>query len=169
MTSSDSPESHDHSVRKPTGGGRSRAWLWFAAAAIALIIIVLARDRSVSQSQPEGPAIEWSRDFAAALTAAKQQNKPILLAFDADWCVYCDRMKRTTYLDPGVRAIVAKFIPVTIDFDGRPDLVRRYGIEGPPSYVVLDGSSSEVATFVGYHTASQFIQALDSALQKIQS
>ena len=169
MINSESTESREPSGQSPAGRGRFSVGRWFAVAAVVVIILILVKDRLDSRSRPSGSPVEWSNDYTAALTAAKEQSKPVLLAFHADWCPPCNQMKSTTYHDSEVISTVAKFIPVMIDVDRQKELTDRFGVEGYPTYIVTDQSGGVIETFAGYYTSSEFIQTLNAALAKVRT
>ena len=62
-----------------------------------------------------------------------------VLAFTADWCQACQQDK------PKLADLRARGIEVVeIDYDARPDLVRKYRVRRLPTYIVLqDGEEVE--------------------------
>lgn len=84
------------------------------------------------------PAIDWRPWTADAFARARAERKPVLLSITAAWCACCDEMDRTSYADPGVAALVnARFVPVRVDADRRPDIGDRYGLGGWPTTAFL--------------------------------
>lgn len=99
----------------------------------------------------------------AALDAALQQGKPVMLDFYADWCVECKRMERTTFVDPGVMQALAPFALLKADVtannaDDRA-LMKRFGIIGPPATLFFDASGAERKDLrlIGYVGAADFV------------
>src|SRR5438477_2204306 len=71
--------------------------------------------------------IRWHEWGEAALAAAQQQNKPVLLDIGAVWCHWCHVMDRESYENPEVAQIINEhFIAVKVDRDERPDVDSRY-------------------------------------------
>jgi protein disulfide-isomerase len=105
----------------------------------------------------------WQTDYAAAKSAATQQNKYILLDFTgSDWCPYCIKMDKEVFAKPAFSTFAdQKLVLVKLDFPRRAnqsvaeksqnqELAKKYGIEGFPTYVLLDPSGKEVRRQVGY-------------------
>jgi thioredoxin-related protein len=53
----------------------------------------------------------------------------------------------------------AGYVGVKLDADLEKDLVRRYGVAGYPTVVVLDSSGKEIKRF-GYLSSKEMLQAL---------
>src|SRR5262245_28817817 len=95
--------------------------------------------------------IEWLPWGTDAFARAAREGKPILLSLTAAWCRACHEMDRTTYADPAVADLVnARFVPVRVDTDRRPDINERYNLGGWPTTAFLtpDGRLITGATFV---------------------
>ena len=161
----DTNNSNPSSTPSPRPHRPSR-WPLFFIVVVAAIIAFTYFNRS-EITEPDTPAIEWIHDYSAGFDLARKENKPVLLAFHADWCPSCNQMKRTTYHDPEVIKTVAKFIPVMVDTDRQKDLADRYGIQGIPAYVVTDKSGAVVHRFAGPSPSAEFIKLLDAGLEKI--
>ena len=89
------------------------------------------------------------------------------LDFEADWCLPCREMDRTTFRDPAVVRAAEPFVPfkvdVTLGDEAANAVMERFGVSGVPTYVALRGDGSEAARLVGYVPAEQMRQALESA------
>jgi len=73
--------------------------------------------------------IQWHEWSEEAFSAAKRENKPMLLDIGAVWCHWCHVMDRESYDDPEVAKIVNEnFIAVKVDRDERPDIDSRYQV-----------------------------------------
>ena len=85
-------------------------------------------------------AIPWRDWNESAFEAAKAEDKPVLLTLGATWCHWCHVMDETSYADERVIELVkARFIPVRVDVDQRPDISLRYNQGGFPSVAFLTG------------------------------
>ncbi|MFY9744070.1 MAG: thioredoxin domain-containing protein [Candidatus Sulfotelmatobacter sp.] len=87
----------------------------------------LARASSAYLRSAMHQPIHWHEWGEEAFSAAKRENKPMLLDIGAVWCHWCHVMDRESYDDPEVAAIVNEhFIAVKVDRDERPDIDTRY-------------------------------------------
>lgn len=77
-----------------------------------------------------------------------------LIEFYTTWCMYCrnQRIELEEFKDSDM------WIGI-VDGDESPNLVRKYGIQGYPTFILLkDGN--KIAEFVGFHQKSQLLDKL---------
>jgi len=107
--------------------------------------------------------LTWQTDFAAASKQAAQEHKYILLDFTgSDWCPWCIKMDKEVFDGSQFSDFAAKnLVLVKVDFPRKAaqspneksqnaELAKKYGIEGFPTYVLLDSNGKEVRRQVGY-------------------
>jgi thiol:disulfide interchange protein len=147
----------------------SSPWRWLVIIAIVAIAVVLFTKRANKEDYSNMPGIAWNNDYNAAMALASQQGKPVLLAFHANWCGYCTKMKETTYHAPEVIKAVQNFIPVMIDTDQQGAIAQKYGVEPIPAYIIAKPDGTVIDRFLGYQDAVDFVDKLNSGLQKYSS
>ncbi len=104
----------------------------------------------------ESPDIRWL-DHDAALSAAAEQRKPVMIHFTADWCKWCKKMKAETYTDPAVSALLAAdFVTAMVDADASPQLKARYGVQGLPTIWFLTADGEGITYVPGFVPAETF-------------
>jgi len=89
----------------------------------------------------------WLVDFEKAKLTAKTESKDILMDFTgSDWCGWCIKKKQT-------EAVKKQ----------NEDLQKRYGVEGYPTFVLVDGEGKELGRHVGYLKGgpSAFVQKIE--------
>ncbi|GMQ92190.1 MAG: protein-disulfide reductase DsbD [Gammaproteobacteria bacterium] len=98
---------------------------------------------------------------------ARQAGKPVLVDYYASWCTDCIRMERTTFRDPAVQDMMAKFVNIKIDIS-KPSKVTdalksRLNVYGPPATILFDskGKERKDLNFYGYRSAKDFIAILE--------
>jgi protein disulfide-isomerase len=107
--------------------------------------------------------LSWQTDFAQASQQAAQEHKYILLDFTgSDWCPWCIKMDKEVFNQSQFSDFALKnLVLVKLDFPRKAaqtpalksqnaELAKKYGIEGFPTYVLLDPSGKEVRRQVGY-------------------
>lgn len=129
-----------------------RTWSWIVVALAAVLAAPAARVGAQAPSATSFyPASDAAKDVDAALAAARQDGKYVLLDFGADWCPDC-RVLGGLFEDASVAPIVAaNFHVVRIDVgrrDKNGDLASRYGATSGdwiPALVVLDSDRKSIA------------------------
>lgn len=82
--------------------------------------------------------IQWLDWGDKGFTRAQAEDKLILLDLTALWCHACHVMEETTYSNPEVIGLVnARFVPIRVETDRRPDIEARYRRGGWPTTSVL--------------------------------
>jgi thioredoxin:protein disulfide reductase len=106
-------------------------------------------------------------EFDAAVETARAQDKPILVDFTAEWCVTCKEIDRTVFADPTVQARLRDVAFIRADVtdynEASRDLMRRFGVVGPPTILFLDpktGQELAPARTIGTIDADGFLQKL---------
>ena len=90
-------------------------------------------------------------------------NKMILVDFETDWCVWCDRLDSDTYTDPRVIDFAKNnLISKKIDAEksNGPDQKKKYRVRGYPTILLLDGEGNEIDRIVGYRPPDEFLKEL---------
>ncbi len=123
----------------------------FGAFAIAMAIVAFVRLSTPVERVP------WRNDFDAAQTEARSSGKPMMAYFTAEWCPPCHELKTTTWADAGVEQALAAYVPVRVDVDVNTNVAMRYGIEGMPTYAVLDADGNVLKATAGYLAPDQFL------------
>ncbi|MBA3612797.1 MAG: thioredoxin domain-containing protein [Nitrospirales bacterium] len=117
--------------------GGSRLWMLAGLSAWLLVSSVHAEIRPHEESV-DHPIIQWHEWGNEAFGRAQAEDKLIILDLTAVWCHACHVMDQTTYANPRIAQLLnAKFIPVRVDTDQRPDLDARYRAGGWPTINVL--------------------------------
>jgi thiol:disulfide interchange protein DsbD len=89
-----------------------------------------------------------------------------MLDFYADWCVSCKEMERYTFADPVIQAKLKAAIllqaDVTANSPEDKDLLKKFGLYGPPGILFFDAQGHEMSDFrvVGIQDSAQFLNTL---------
>lgn len=120
-----------------------------------------------------------SADFDAAVKAAKNDGKKIVLEFSGlDWCPPCQMLHKfvtgtkefAKYADKKIHFVRADFdrlgSPKNAEFASRHKaLAEQFSIRGFPTIIVLDSNGKVLDEIVGFQTSSpkELIERIDKA------
>ena len=122
-------------------------------------------DESAAQPSSAGQASELSQNpaLSAALNQARSENKMVLLDFTgSDWCVWCKKFdKDVLSTDKFTSYANSKLVLVTLDFPSHKEqdaalkkanqeIRKRFGVNGVPTFVLVDSAGRELGRQVGY-------------------
>ncbi|MFO0934508.1 MAG: thioredoxin family protein [Planctomycetota bacterium] len=146
-----------------------------------------AEDKDFDKAHPADPArkpAEKPLRFRFALTLddakalAAKEGKPLLVDFEADWCVWCKRLDYHTYPDAGVVKALERFTCVKINNELDPKkscnglgwrgipAVGVFGADGKPVVFKMpgrDGHDGPVVDHIpGFQMPQDFVATLDA-------
>ncbi|HUT29799.1 MAG TPA: DUF255 domain-containing protein [Sedimentisphaerales bacterium] len=141
----------------------TRGLLLISLVFLAFVTVVLLTQRK--------DTIDWVEDYETGLKLAREQNKPVLLAFYKKFTRFTTDTFENTYTDPGVIGYIeTNLVPILIDVDKHPEIAERYGVGYYPShYVKYPDSSDKFGPMVGYDPPERFLKKLKRLMEKLQS
>ena len=107
------------------------------------LLVTLAIAVAQAAPLPYDEAADARADLERALTAAKSEQKPVLVIFGANWCPDCRALDRALTSGKNAELVSREFKVVKVDvgqFDRNLDIAARYGNpikKGIPAAVVL--------------------------------
>ena len=108
-----------------------------------------------------GNEIPWSTDIESSLQQAASTGQPVLLEFTADWCMYCKRMEKTTFVDPRVVNFVNQnYVAVRVDADEHKQLIADLDIKGLPAILVVSPTLQIIERIPGFQTPEALLTKL---------
>ena len=105
-------------------------------------------------------------DLTQRLALAKQQGKPVMLDFYADWCVACKEFEKYTFNTPLIRQHLSNFVLLQIDVTANtPEhiaLMKKLNVLGLPTIDFWNAQGEQLSTarITGFMDAPQFDQHL---------
>jgi thiol:disulfide interchange protein len=112
--------------------------------------------------------LDWEKSWDSAFSRAKNEGKPVLVSFEAEWCVWCKKLESTTYRDSAVMSLISdSLVAVTLDVDaeGR-ELSDTHGVESLPTVLVFSPEGEEKGRINGYLPPGRFVDAMNEILQE---
>ena len=141
-------ESHSSSVRD------SACWPW-----VFLPVV------------PENRA-KYSLYDPGVLYRARQEGKPVLLEFFADWCIPCLELEEHTFSNEGVINSTWSFVRVRVDMSDYESseserLREKFGVTGVPEMLFLDARGNELTDerIIGFVGPEDFLRRMERALK----
>jgi thiol:disulfide interchange protein DsbD len=105
-------------------------------------------------------------ELDARLLKAKQEQKPVLLDFYADWCISCKEMEVNTFINSEVSKELQQLVllqaDVTANSPENQALLKRFGLYGPPGILIFNQNSEEQKEqrVIGYMPPQRFAERL---------
>ena len=128
------------------------------SASVALALVLLG-------GHPQ-PSIRWEHRFDEAMKKARAAKKPIMIDFWADWCSWCHRLDRTTYVDPMVVKLSEAFITVKVDTEGgkkNQEIALRYNVATLPTITFITPGGQQILALKGFQGPGQFPRTMETA------
>jgi thioredoxin-related protein len=127
-------------------------------------------------------AVNWAQQRPAATTqspplftqtsiekgwqAATDRQQPMLVMFTSDNCLYCKKMLAETYGHPGIQQMLANNTQTVLAHAGDYQaLVKKLGVRGYPSSVLVAPNGEVLEFMQGYVPAKDFAQRISPILQ----
>jgi protein disulfide-isomerase len=141
---------------------------------LALVALLVAPAASPG---PYDPRADARREIARMLECARDEGKPLLLMFGANWCPWCRDLDRLLTRDPRLAKVVDEgFLRFNVgQYDRNQDLLAAYGIHdledtGIPRLVVLrpDGTVRAVKDADDFVSGSRYVKRRIQAFLEAQ-
>ncbi|MCW9712479.1 thioredoxin family protein [Aliifodinibius salicampi] len=124
----------------------------------------------------EGEESQWSSNYEASLTKAREENKPLFIDFTGYTCTNCRAMETNVFPLSSIQKRFAKMEQVRLYTDdgseGPKNQRFQFEITGTvalPTYVIIDPQTEEIiAQLVGYAGQEEFQNFLDIGLQRFE-
>lgn len=106
-----------------------------------------------NDNKPEpSPVVNTKRiffdDYISAIKISKQNNKKLIIIFGADWCPYCEELKKDIQ---NIKQL-EKLIICIIDTDNRQanqNTINKYRPKNLPTSILID-KEKEISRKIGY-------------------
>jgi len=89
-----------------------------------------------------------------------------MIDFYTDWCGWCKKLDADTYPAPTVVKQSEKFVPIKLNAEKDPDgirLAKKFGVNGYPTVLFIDGNENLVYKVVGYSPPKEFADSMSKA------
>lgn len=134
--------------------------------AVGLVLTVVGGFGLLSWTLAPRP-LDWVQGEPAAVAQARREHKPLLLDFNASWCLPCKELELKTFSNADVqRELVGRWVAAKVDCTEDDDAVAqvkaRYGANTLPTVVLLDREGQQVAKWNRVVEPEELLQKLQS-------
>ena len=110
--------------------------------------------------------IDWKEFSENALIISKNNTRPVIIDFYADWCIPCKELDHSTFSDPKVVEVSKRFDTYKADMthtlsDDVEMMRTKFKIIGVPTLLILDSKGNEVNRIIGFISAKDFLKYLN--------
>jgi thiol:disulfide interchange protein DsbD len=129
-----------------------------------------SQNSSAQNDAPSYPQLAWQPFTQAKLEAARDERRPVIIDFSAEWCVACKELEHDTFVDPRVRGLSDQFVLLKVDATNDSpalDVLKdKFRVMGLPTILFFDikGKLREDLTLTGFENADMFLTRMNSAL-----
>jgi thiol:disulfide interchange protein DsbD len=113
------------------------------------------------------PEVKWTPWTPGALEAARDEKKPVVLYFGADWCIACKEWHATVFTDPAVVRASEPLTRIYADVTRPSDPVRafaeRFQAINPPAVFLIGADGKVRKAYRNPPAAADFAQAMREA------
>ncbi len=113
-------------------------------------------------AQHEGLA--WVTSDIDGLARARQEGRPVVMDFYADWCAACKELDEKSWVHPTVRAEGERFVAIKMDFteNSQANAAKQasYGVLGLPTVIFFDSKGNEVERFFGFRPPDEILSSM---------
>src|SRR2546428_5572344 len=108
--------------------------------------------------------VRFAEHSPAAFDAARRDGKPVFLLVSAVWCYWCKYFEQQVLADVEVSKYLNQhYLSVFVDYDRRPDLVRKY-VRGLPMIVLFGPDGRIRQSFAGVLKKEDFLGVVRSVI-----
>ncbi|MFB3882019.1 MAG: thioredoxin family protein [Armatimonadota bacterium] len=108
-------------------------------------------------------SITWL-SYESGVAIASQTAKPMLIDFTAKWCGWCKKLEQEVFSNKEMISLSQQFVCIRVDGDERPDLTRKFGVDGYPTTLILASSGHELHRMVGYMPLARYTAEVRQSL-----
>lgn len=109
--------------------------------------------------------IPWRTDYNAARKEASDKNRPLIIDFGHENCLWCKKLDSTTFQDPAVAKLVSeRFVALRVDVMQTPVLAEKLHIQSYPTLVFASADGHILGIKEGYLEAPELVERLQKVL-----
>ncbi|MDH5655688.1 MAG: thioredoxin family protein [Spirochaetia bacterium] len=141
---------------------------------LLILIIMPALTGCTDAFSGQNYSVEWNHSLVKALQQSRAENRPVLVNFHSDKCLPCIRMKKEFFTLDTFGELIEKYriIPVIVEAEKDPEkmalVLKRYGVHGYPTLLILEGKGRELGRSEGYRSADIALDRLEKIMRDLE-
>lgn len=127
----------------------------------SLLLISAIASCTPKPKNPGAGMVFFQGNLDAAIIEAGKQSKPIFIYGHTNWCGYCTKMSKTTFMEKEVNDFMNEnYINLSYDLEKGEgmSIASKFGINTYPSYVILDSKGEIFDQSGGYMNSEKFLK-----------
>lgn len=131
-----------------------------------------AESLETSAEAPVGAAVtrgglQFVAGYHRGFELAREQRKPMLVFFTAEWCTYCHQMEADAFKQDSVISLSKQFVCILVDADCEPNVCRDFRVKGYPTIQFLSPRGVPLNRVTGKQPGAQLVMQMQAALQAV--
>ncbi|HUY89843.1 MAG TPA: protein disulfide isomerase family protein [Pirellulales bacterium] len=127
------------------------------------------------ESSPDVPAgasvnrggLQFVNGYHRGFELARDQHKPMLVFFTAEWCTYCHQMEAEAFTEEPVVKLAKQFVCILVDADCEPNVCHDFRVKGYPTIQFLSPRGVPLNRVTGKQPARKLVIQMQAALQAV--
>ena len=132
----------------------------------AVLVLVIVTGCWAGAEETAPAKIQWVPDLNEGLRLARENGKPAMLYFTADWCAPCVELKKYVFSDRRVAEASRRLINVYIDVDRNYDAIAAYKVRSIPAIFFLNPGGEIVSSYSGDRSAAAFVKQMNAVADR---
>lgn len=111
--------------------------------------------------------VQFVNGYHRGFELARDQHKPMLVFFTAEWCTYCHQMEADAFTQAPVVNLSKQFVCILVDADCEPNVCRDFRVKGYPTIQFLSPRGVPLNRVTGKQPSQQLVIQMQAALQAV--
>ena len=148
---------------------RSHRFARLVSTALLLALFAVPLGARADEDVTYAPStVNWTGSYGEGVQRAREEGRPILLKFYANWCPHCTKMDAGTWQDEYIGELSESFVPIRINGETGTVALKRYNLGAVPITIVAEPHGVEVFRIEGQADAQKIAAFLETYLANAQ-
>jgi thiol:disulfide interchange protein DsbD len=128
----------------------------------ALLVLLIVSGCYAGSEETAPGKINWIHDLNEGLRLARENGKPAMLYFTADWCAPCVELKKYVFSDKRVAVASRRLVNVYIEVDQNYDALATYKVRGIPTIFFVSPAGEIISRYAGDRSAPALVKQMNA-------